>query len=73
MGKTGDKRAVEPLIKKLNDNNDFRSAIKATAIALGKLGDKRAVKPLMEKLNDKDSSVRSAAKEALEKINLNLT
>lgn len=44
LGKIGDKRAVEPLIKSLKTSLSNESTI----IALGKLADRRAVEPLIE-------------------------
>jgi len=48
LGKIGDKRAVEPLLKIIEKNplEDNRSAVEA----LGKFDDPRAVEPLIEKL-----------------------
>ena len=45
----GDERAVEELIKKLNDPNDYIRSVSAEA--LGKIGDKRVVGPLIKKLD----------------------
>lgn len=57
----GDETVVEPLIKKLSDNEYVREAM----LALGDLGDKRAVRPLIEKLSDPDKGIRSYARIAL--------
>ena len=61
LGKSKDPRAVEPLIKALNDGEWPVS----TAKALGKSGDTRAVKPLIGALSDDDPDVRRAAAYAL--------
>ena len=66
LGKIGDKRAVEPLIKALEDKDGYVS--QHSARALGKIGDTRAVEPLIELLSDDDWGVRNAAKEALKKL-----
>ena len=66
LGKIGDKRAVEPLIRALNDEK--RYVRECAAEALGELRDERAIKPLTRVLNDEDEQVREAAKNALEKI-----
>ena len=62
----GDARAVEPLIKALEDVNEV--ARWNAAGALGEIKDARAVEPLTQALEDVDEEVREAAKEALEKI-----
>ncbi|MHA1169557.1 MAG: HEAT repeat domain-containing protein, partial [Candidatus Hodarchaeales archaeon] len=62
----GDKRAVKPLVKRLEDGDWAVS--EAAARALGKLGDKRAVKPLVKRLEDGDWAVRSTAALALGKL-----
>lgn len=48
LGKMGDRKAVDPLIKALGDR--VISVRSNAAIALGMLGDKRAVKPLIHRL-----------------------
>ena len=51
LGNIGDIRAVEPLIKKLNEG--FDNNIRAiSAEALGKIGDKRSVESLIAKINN---------------------
>ena len=59
--------AVEPLIQLLEDLGGF---VRFKAVtALGDIGDARAVEPLTNvALNDSDDSIRSAANEALKKI-----
>ena len=52
LGKIGDRRAVEPLIKSLGDINT--KVRQAAASALGKIGDRRAVAPLITVLEDRD-------------------
>jgi bilin biosynthesis protein len=49
LRRIGDKRAVEPLIRVLED--DDREAIEGAAEALAELGDKRAIEPLKKALN----------------------
>ena len=66
LGKIGDRRAVEPLIKALEDENEFVRF--DAAKALGDIGDKRAVEPLIEMLKDKHRGVGSQASEALGNI-----
>ena len=72
----GDKRAIEPLIKILEDNEDYfyKPAVRIKcAEALGRFGDKRAIEPLAMLLNDEyhnmdgKYTVREAAKKALTK------
>ena len=63
LGTIGDGRAVEPLIRALNDS-DWLVRRKA-AEALGTIGDGRAVEPLIRALNDADSDVRVSAAGAL--------
>ena len=46
LGKIGDKRAVEPLIKVLEDEKEYVRS--SAAWALGNIGDKRAVEPLIK-------------------------
>jgi len=55
LGKIGDKRAVEPLIAALEDN-DRKVRWNAAAI-LGNIGDKRAVEPLIAALNDSNTII----------------
>ncbi len=66
LGKIGDKRAVDPLIKALRDSNE--DVREDAAEALGEIGDPRAVNILSELVHDEDKIVRKRAKEALEKI-----
>lgn len=79
LGKIGDRRAVEPLIKKLNDRGEYevredfkliysQTMMTSCATALGDIGDDRAVEPLIELLTDRDPSHREAAMWALGKI-----
>ncbi len=62
LGKIDDVRAVEPLIKMLEEGNTN------AAYALGEFGDERAVEPLIELLDDDDYVVRLAAAYALGEI-----
>jgi HEAT repeat protein len=66
IGKIGDPRAVEQLIKALNDS-DWR-VHRNSASALGRIADGRAVEPLIRALNGRDLGVRQSAAEALGKI-----
>lgn len=52
LGELRDERAVESLIRCLNDNNG--SVVFNLVIALGKIKDKRAAEPLINKLNYND-------------------
>ncbi len=56
LGKIGDVRAVEPLIKALEDEDEDvrRNAV----VALGKIGDARAFEPLIKKLSVAGDEVR---------------
>jgi len=63
LGEIGDKRAVEPLIKALEDED--RNVRWGAAEALGYIGDKRAVEPLIKALEDEDWYVRKRAAYAL--------
>jgi HEAT repeat protein/WD40 repeat protein len=66
LGEIKAKRAVEPLILALNDED---SKVRKNSVeALGKIGDARVVEPLILALNDEDSKVRKNAVEALGKI-----
>jgi HEAT repeat protein len=62
----GDRRAIEPLMARLGDEN--RELRKAACEALGGLGDRRAVEPLIGRLGDTDSDVRRAACKALGRL-----
>jgi HEAT repeat protein len=64
LGKIGNERAVEPLIKTLENDWDFVVRLFATE-ALGKIGDARAVEPLIMVLYNADTTIRIAAAEAL--------
>ncbi len=65
LGKSGDARAVEPLIALLiKENTDMRSR-EAAAKALGMLNDARAVLPLIAILRNQDCWLRPLAAEAL--------
>lgn len=64
LGLIGDERAVEPLIKTLDDYDSFVRS--SSAKALGLIGDERAVEPLIESLeNDINSIVRTASVKSL--------
>lgn len=66
LGRLGDRKAVEPLINALDDEDD--SVRTVVAGALGVLGDGRAVDPLIKLLNDPSIDTRSGAARALGKI-----
>ena len=79
LGKIGNTRAVEPLIKKLGDRGEYQvregltvvfaqTVATSCADALGDIGDARAVEPLIELLTDRDPAHREAAMWALGKI-----
>ncbi len=66
LGKIGDARAVEPLIRAL-DAPGFQTPLYA-AQSLGKLGDPRAIEPLVRAMESHNDKMRDAAQEALEKL-----
>lgn len=67
LAKKGDKRAVDPLIEELKE--DESAGVRAEAArALGVIGDERAIGPLTEALEDPSDLVRSYAAGALEQI-----
>ncbi len=66
LGKIGDARAVEPLIKALRDDNE--DVCSSAAEALGQIGDARAVEPLINALRDNKRWVRQHAADALGQI-----
>jgi len=59
LGKTGSKKAVQPLIDVLKDENE--DVRKEAAEALGYIESEKAVQPLIDALRDEDEHVRSAA------------
>lgn len=69
LGRLGDKRAVEPLIKVV-ETEKFDAVAEIAIEALGKLGDKRAVEPLRRVYEDtaRDRYVRDAAADALRRL-----
>jgi hypothetical protein len=70
IGDTTDPRAVEPLIKRLADENE-NIEVRTTAInALGEIKDPRAVEPLIERMEDKNEKIelRTAAIKTLGRI-----
>ena len=66
LGKLGDLRAVEPLIRAL-DAPGYQTPLNA-AQALGKLGDMRAVGPLLQMVANSRDKTREAALEALRRL-----
>jgi hypothetical protein len=67
LGKRKDVRALEPIIKCMNDSV---SHVRKTAVdALLAIGDKKAIEPLRNaSINDPDKKIRAAAKKALKKL-----
>lgn len=63
LGRLGDKRAVDPLIKLLKDQENIMRFTAATS--LGQIGDTRAVEPLIKALGDKEKAVCLVAARAL--------
>ena len=63
LGKSKDKRAVEPLIVAMTDANEFVRM--DVACSLGQIGDTRAVEPLIYALHDSHGYVRREAALAL--------
>jgi HEAT repeat protein len=61
LGKIGDPRAEEPLIKMFDTNRDNKQMTKAVLYALSELGGPRALFHLIFALNDSDWGVRLAA------------
>lgn len=73
LGRTGSKKAVNPLIKALSDRklrDDNRYVRGKAAEALGRIGDKNATKYLEAALDEKYIFVRKRAQEALDLIEL---
>ena len=69
LGKLGDPRAVEPLIRAL-DAPGYQTPLYA-AQSLGKLGDPRAIEPLLRIIQSHNDKMREAAQEALERLGYN--
>ncbi len=69
LGKLGDARAVEPLIRAL-DAPGYQTPLYA-AQSLGKLGDPRAIEPLLRAMESHNDKMREAALEALDKLGYN--
>lgn len=67
LGSMQDIRAVDPLLRALNDIDNIKVRRNA-ALALGEIGDARAVKPFVEALHDMAGTVREAAARALGKF-----
>ncbi|HEX8142335.1 MAG TPA: HEAT repeat domain-containing protein [Pyrinomonadaceae bacterium] len=68
LGKIGDARAVEPIIRVLSSHRNDSDVLRSGAIALGQMPDARAVKPLLEMLSNTNENVVRAAIEALVRI-----
>jgi len=69
LGKIGDIRAVEPLIRAL-DAPGFQTPIHA-AEALGKLGDERAIEPLVMLAASSRDKMRETIMQALSRLGHN--
>ncbi len=69
LGKIGDPRAVDPLIRAL-DAPGYQTPLNA-AQALGKIGDRRAIAPLLTLAEKGRDKTRDAALEALVKLGHN--
>lgn len=65
LGEIGNNKAVEPLIKALDDKKMVREV---AAKSLGEIGDSRAVKPLLKLMKDRNWEVRGTTARALGKI-----
>jgi hypothetical protein len=66
LGATGNSRAVEPLIRALDDNN---VKVVLNAIwSLAELGDLRAMDPLQQAYRHRDKTVKEAARNAVKRI-----
>ena len=68
LGKLGAVRAIEPLIKTLESENDDEYITMWTIWALGEIGDERAIEPLKKALKDEYIEIKEAVEWALEKI-----
>ena len=66
LGKIGDKKALDPLLNIINDEDNRTRA--CVVKALGEIRDYRAIEPLKEALNDSDFKVRGNAVLGLGKI-----
>lgn len=67
LGQIGGTRAVDPLIRKLEEDSDDQTRIFA-AEGLGKIGDTRAVDSLLYCLRDKSQRLRSVSAHSLSRI-----
>jgi HEAT repeat protein len=68
LGNIGDSKALEPLVKALN-NDENMLVRRSAATALGNLRDAAALEPLLQALNKAHFMVRRAAARALGKLN----
>jgi hypothetical protein len=66
LGRSGDSRALSPLVGALDDQN--ASVRAAAAAALGKLGDTRGRAPLVAHRSDSSDAVRAEVRSALDKL-----
>jgi HEAT repeat protein len=66
LGKSGDNRAVKPLLRMLEDEN---ANIRQTAVAaLGEIGNAQVINPLINVLKDENADVRATAATALGEV-----
>jgi HEAT repeat protein len=66
LGKSGNSRAVKPLLRMLEDEN---ANIRQTAVAaLGEIGSAQVIKPLINVLKDENADVRATAATALGEV-----
>lgn len=66
LGRLGDRRAVEPLIDALGDDDELVRV--RAAKALGILGDPRALPPLQKLYRRESEASRSTIGEAMERV-----
>jgi DNA excision repair protein ERCC-2 len=66
LGATGNARAVEPLIRALDDNN--QKVVLNAIWSLAEIGDLRAIDPVQQLTRHRNVSVREAAKKAVKRI-----
>jgi HEAT repeat protein len=66
LGRIGDSRVVEPLVRVLRESDEYTCA--AAVTALGLIGDTRAIEPLIPFLYQSSSSLRNSAAKALNQL-----
>ena len=67
LGRIGDERAVEPLVKVMNNPNEILPPRENAIFALGEIG-KPAVESLIQAMENENPQIRARAAEALSKI-----